>query len=189
MFPVGVGIGVGVGVATYDSTTGNVVVLGRTPSYELATHIYNPNTNTFSQKFPTVNAPWQGEVSATYDSKRHYVLSFGGDYPASDKLYAYSVDQNTWIDLSPATGPRPAAGGGAGTSYDSAADAIIVHGRSGTWIYDYASKAWSQPNTAISPQASSQVHGKLKYDRQRNVTFLVLVGADSKIEVWAYRHK
>ncbi len=180
---------VGIGVSAYDSTTRQVIVLGRTANYELTTHIYDPTANTFQQKFPASNPPWHGEIAATYDSKRHYVLFFGGEYSNSDKLWAYSVDQNTWIDLSPATGMRPTAGGGYGIAYDSAADVIVVYGRSGLWVYDYGTKAWSQPKTVISPQMTSQVHGKFKYDRQRNVTFLVFSNSQWQIEVWAYRHK
>ena len=178
-----------VGVSTYDSTTGKVVVLGRSANYEMATYVYDPTANVFHQKFPSTRVPWHGEIAATYDSKRHYVLFFGGDYPKSDKLWAYSVDQNTWIDLSPATGLRPSAGGGYGIAYDSAADVIVVYGQSGLWVYDYATEAWSQPKTAISPQMTSQVHGKLKYDRERNVTFLIYSNSQWQIEVWAYRHK
>lgn len=179
----------GITVAAYDGTTGNIVALGRDPNYSISTWIYDPLRNVFERKRPTRVAPWHGEIAATYDGKRRYVLFFGGEYPKSDQLWAYSVDQDTWVDLSPPTGVRPTAGGGYGIAYDSANDVVIVYGPSGLWIYDYARKSWTQPTTTLSPQTGRSVHGKLKYDVKRNVTFLAYGSSAYLVEVWAYRYK
>lgn len=179
----------GMTVAAYDSTTGNIVSLGRDPNYQMTTWIYDPLSNVFERKQPVKVAPWHGEIAATYDGKRRYVLFFGGEYPKSDKLWAYSVDQNTWLDLSPPTGMRPAAGGGYGIAYDSANDVVIVYGPSGLWIYDYAGRSWIQPTTTLSPQAGTYVHGRLKYDVKRNITFLAYGSSTYLVNVWAYRYK
>ena len=77
------------------------------------------------------------------------------------RLWAYELETNTWVDLSPAGGPEPELAG-TGLIYDAESNKTILYGglhlsdfyfSDKTWAYDYDANTWTDMQPAESPGA------------------------------------
>jgi N-acetylneuraminic acid mutarotase len=171
-------------VATYDSDNRKAVV------FTGETWVYDADAETWTRKTTATSPTSLAEQTITYDSKRRVVYLYGGEYPSSNALWAYSVQNNTWTKLQP-TGTLPPAGGGYGLAYDKVNDVVLAFGRDNLWVYDPTANQWSKKTTTPNPGTQEEyfVHGRFKYDALNNVAFLVHRSSSYAIDVWAYRYK
>jgi len=100
-------------------------------------HFYDPKENDWSALSPKgPKPPKPFDAASCYDSKRNRIYIAMGSYPKKEvpdgknRVFAYDVAKNTWIDLK-ATGdlpPLPPGVSGCGTTklhYDAANDTLI----------------------------------------------------------------
>jgi hypothetical protein len=170
----------GDGAAAYDPVADLMVVASHGDTF-----VYDINTDQWTKRFPSGTPVSSIETVMEYDSKRHVMYLFGGEFPGSNELWQYDPAANAWTKLNP-SGQLPPAAGGYGLAYDRIDDVLIAfHGSAGTWVYHPDVSAWTQQSpTTGNPPASGRVHGDLKYDPINNVVFLV----SDRGGTWAYRY-
>jgi len=93
-------------------------------------------------------------AAAVYDSVRHRMVVFGGKgLPLTlGDVWAFDLSTNTWADITPSTGPAPAARLTPDAVVDKQNDAMIMWAGQGdfavfhndTWSFDFATETWTQ---------------------------------------------
>jgi len=101
--------------------------------------------------------------SAAYDSRRHYMLVYGGQRGNGrlDDLWALDLHRDTWSDLTPES--RPPGRSFAATVYDERGDRLVMYGgdtggakTDELWAFDLGEGAWSQiPAAGAAPPERS----------------------------------
>lgn len=173
-----------VSYSVYDPATDRVYGVGKNVSGFWVIYEYNPHTNTWSNHNVT-GAGSSGSINMAVDSKRGRLLILGGEFPSSDKLWAYNIAARTWTDLTPA-GTRPETAAGYGLTVDTVSDRYIATRNGTAWIFDPVAGTWEQGPSG--PPNVAQVMGRLVFDRIRNAALLTYRnGASGPIAVWAYR--
>jgi hypothetical protein len=176
------------GSAAYDSRSDLVYHINKGQTWA-----YDVNSDSW-MRVSTIGAPTKSiESNAEYDSKRHAILLFGGNYPAHNELWKYDIEANTWTKLSPAGTPPP-PGNAYGFTYDSANDVFVAYGTNGigTYVYHPVSNTWTKQNPPSGEPAEDNgvtgIYSHLRYDPRNNVIFLVAFNSGYTIETWAYRY-
>jgi hypothetical protein len=168
--------------SAYDSNTGRLIVYAKH-----SIRLYDIDTDTWTERFPSPYPPARSHANLAYDSKRKLVYLHGGDYPSTNDLWAYNVLNNTWTKIEP-QGALPPLGGGS-MAYDSVNDVVITFSLNGLWVYDPKVNRWEQnPGNSSPSPAGSPTFGRLKYDPLNNVAFLVIQESWTT-KVWAYRYR
>src|SRR3989441_11584028 len=97
-----------------------------------------------------------------YDSKADRFIVFGGAITATgftNSTWTYDYANNSWANITPRVGPSPRSG--AGMTYDSAADRVILFGGvvssssavGDTWVFDYSNDTWTNRAPGTAPAA------------------------------------
>lgn len=119
--------------------------VGASPTQRNTTMRYEPTTNTWTDLQAANQPPFRGsKYGLVYDSKNDVLLLFGGgtgwNVGWRNDLWAYSVAQNQWQQLTPTV-----VGGGAGpaltdnmpSAYDPRHNAVIFTEGNSAWAYRY----------------------------------------------------
>ncbi len=182
-----------IGSAAYDPVSGLLVATTRDDSYQQETWIYDYQTDTWTQRKPANKGPYAYHGSLTYDSKRQLIYQLGSDAPPHYQLWAYDITGNNWsqINTSPENQPPVGYNNGWGIAYDPNNDVLAIFGDDGLWILNLESKIWikDQDNQQIKPISNDNVFGKLKFNVNFNLFFMVQVNSGYYADVWAYRYK
>lgn len=95
--------------------------------------------------------PARRNAAAIYDSTRDRMIVFGGRNPqALNDVWAFSLANHTWQDLSPSSGPAPSPRYTANAIFDPVQDQMIVWAGLGSsqfndvWGFDLDSNTWSE---------------------------------------------
>jgi hypothetical protein len=151
------------------------------------TWVYNHVQNSWTQI--NSSAPWHISSTMEYDSKRHVIYFFGGEYPTNTTLYRYSISSNTWSQLNPTgTAPGSGAADGPGLAYDSQNDVLLVYHSGTIWVYDPNTNNWERRIFNPRPSDGDYVFGRFRYDPVNNgAWFHGWEGGQSA--TWFYRYK
>ncbi|MHA2143124.1 MAG: Kelch repeat-containing protein [Candidatus Thorarchaeota archaeon] len=156
---------------TYDSVRDQVILFGGednldTPQQHNDTWIFDVDTNTWAEVFPTIApSPRRGHFLA-FDSESDRVILFGGRQgvsgPTDNDTWAYNPGTNEWQMMSPATAPDKRFAHS--MVYDSESDRVILFsGLNGgdwasalnyfedTWAYDFNTNTWEAITTTTQP--------------------------------------
>ncbi|HEX9907766.1 MAG TPA: kelch repeat-containing protein [Thermoplasmata archaeon] len=171
----------------YDAQSDRVVLFGGfyyigtwMPNDE--TWVYDSDSNTWTQKNPSIRPSARELHAMAYDSESDQVVLFGGNVrganPLSDETWTYNLDSNTWTQKSP--GVRPSARECQAMVYHAQSGRVVLFGGlcwSGyayesweTWTYDVGNTTWTNMNPGSRP-SPRQEHSMI-YDAQSNRVIL-----------------
>ncbi len=146
-----------------------------------------PGANEWSYAYPWPTP--RASPAMAYDSRSDRIVLFGGS--GLSDTWGYDLDNNTWREMTPATGPAPR--GDAAMAYDSRSDRIVLFGGSGlsdTWGYDLDNNTWREMTPATGPAARDDA--LMAYDSQSDQVVLITVGCDPypscRTETWSYAY-
>ena len=178
---------------TYDMESDRVVLFGGgnhfTAVYTDETWAYDYNSNTWTNKAPSVRPSVRYDMPMAYDSESDRVILFGGAAASrNNETWAYDLNTNTWTNMNPSSSPSPRQA--AGMAYDARADRVVLFGGApgplgDTWTYDFNTNRWANMNPASPPPARWGT--RIAYDRHANRS--VLFGGWSGVydnDTWAY---
>lgn len=121
---------------SYDSDSQRIILFGgnsRTAGWELDdTWIYDYQTNTWSNVYPTNAPPGRSDAAIVYDPITKQTILFGGMRDIGDTTYllndtwAYDYETNTWVELEPTVAPQIRYG--SRMIYNSVDEKIILYG-------------------------------------------------------------
>ncbi len=138
--------------------TDNVVLFGGFDSSYMVTGdqtwVYNLNTNTWTQKFPSTKPPQRYLHAMAPIFNTNKVLLFGGHNGQNDNrqdTWIYDLSSNTWSEIT--TNPKPPKM----CSHTMAPiwndDKVLLFGGSNkeTWVFDFSDSTWSKKTTSSQP--------------------------------------
>ena len=126
------------------------------------------------------------ERTSVLDAKRRAIWTYGGDFGGDARLSRYLIDTNDFSVVSVQN--LPGATSGAGLTYDSANDQLVVFGNgqsNSVFNYDIGSGNWTEYTSTGGPPATRRVYGRFQYDAINNVFFLI----DSVDTVWVWKNQ
>ncbi len=150
-------------------------------------------TNRWSNITPGNNRPLRRCLHhAVLDATGRQMYLYGGcasgngPCPLGD-LWSFDLNTNTWTEVTPAS--RPAGRQHYGFSFDSRRNRIVLQGGSSlsdTWLYDPASRIWSQLPTNLAGPARRNRH-QGAYAAERGISFFFggSTTAGLSNELWA----
>jgi hypothetical protein len=187
--------------ASWDSNHEVVVVFGGEGSQE-GTLVYDPYTNTWTNRHTPDAPPFRSGGNLAYDTGHRLHILFGSQFSDDPHTWAYDLRTNRWRDLKPAQQP-PTDRNDAVLTYDSQNRVIIAvikvsqgkddkatH-RLETWAFDTGRNTWTKMNPPREPDASG--------NRARLLNFLPDVGlavletrthppqGPAEQQLWTYR--
>lgn len=134
-------------------------------------------------------------TSAIYDPARHRMIVFGGrDGSASfNDIWAFDLSSHTWTDITPASGPMPAARFTPNTVLDSAHNQMLMWSGQGTaffndiWSFDLSTDTWSEFAPA-GPAPNIRYGAASIFDPQAGelVTFAGFTSAGRFDDTWRF---
>lgn len=174
----------------YDSESNRIILFGGySPNVSGLrlddTWAYNPQTGQWSEMNPSLHPDARCYHAIAYDSESDRVILAGGPGPSQQykDVWAYDFNHNSWEKKSDFPGDYLSRHC---LAYDEESDRVVLFGDQGTWLYDYNSDTWSNPNP--SPNPSLRVGAKLVYDRESDR--LILFGgfnSNQRLDdTWAY---
>ena len=169
--------------SAYDTDTERLYAVGRGNGGYWVINEYNPATDVWiahGVAAPAANSA----VGVSFDPARGRFLVFSGEYPISDKLWAYDVSAKSWSDISPA-GTKPPGGPNYGLAVDTRSDKYLAIRNGAVWVFDPSATAWAQGSGVLPNMA--QVNGRLVYDPVRDVTLVVYRNGTGPLDTWAYK--
>jgi len=109
---------------------------------------------------PEPSPPGRTSFAIAYDSESDRVVLFGGEADAFTILgdtWTYDVNENRWLNMSPAGGPF--ARKSAAATYDAQSDRTIMFGGTNavgvplndTWAYDLNTNTWTNLTSPVNP--------------------------------------
>lgn len=155
---------------TYDSESGLVILYGGQTGYwqdptqsSYETWSFDPETNIWTERFPSVSPGGYSGGDMTYDSKsdRCILSVLSADF-STLQTWAYDANTTTWTRL--ADGPRRMVG--QRIVYDSESDRIIMFGGfdlsnyklvDETWVYDYNTNTWTNMDPRVHPSGRNYI--------------------------------
>jgi hypothetical protein len=187
--------------ASWDSDHEVVVVFGGEGSQE-GTLVYDPYTNTWTNRQTPDAPPFRSGGNLAYDAGHRLHILFGSQFSDDPHTWAYDLRANRWRDLKPAQQP-PTDRNDAVLAYDSQNRVIIAvikvtqgkddkatH-RLETWAFDTGRNTWTKMNPPREPDASG--------NRARLLTFVPDLGfavletrthppqGPAEQQIWTYR--
>lgn len=153
------------------------------------TWTFTPGTLKWRQLDVSGQPPWSIEATLEYDSKRHSLYFFGGNYPENGQLYHFDIKKRHWQTIK-ATGTQPGlqANNGPGLAYSPDHDALMLYQSGQLWAYHPAQQHWEKLKTTNNPQDRSYVFGRFRYDPV-NKGFWLHNWQDGKHQTWFYRYR
>jgi hypothetical protein len=168
--------------ASWDSDYEVVVVFGGEGSQE-GTLVYDPYTNTWTNRHTPDGPPFRSGGNLAYDAGRRLHILFGSQFTDDPHTWAYDLQANRWRDLKPSPLP-PTNRNDAVLAYDSQNRVIIAvikvtqgkddkatH-RLETWAFDVGRNAWTKMHPPREPDASGNRARLLTYLPDRGVAVL-----------------
>jgi hypothetical protein len=190
---------------SYDSTVDRIILFsgwyqpdGGINAYN-DTWTYDYNTNTWTNRSPSIQPPRRAAHGLAYDSESDRTILFSGWENGSDTTlvhwvdtWAYDYSANTWTNMNPIVTPTGKLA--PGMTYDSESDRIILFGglhdgaifSDETWAYDFNANNWTQ--MIPSPQPSARFDSQMTYDSESDRVIMAGgygFGGD-KDDIWAY---
>ncbi len=180
----------------YNSKSDKYILFGGTGTEGLKndTWIYDPQTNIWTEKAPSVAPAARYYHDMVYDPKQDKVILFGG-YLGGSQLgdtWAYDLITNTWSEMNPSVKPSPRYFNL--MIYDSFSEIVLLFGgRAGasnyrdTWIYDLGSDNWTNMNPPTSPP--TRIAGAMAYNSLSNKVILFgghVGGSSFLTDTWIY---
>lgn len=184
-------------------TDHDVVVLFGGEGVREGTLVYDPYTNTWTNRHPPDQPEFRSGGNLAYDAGRRLHILFGAQFQDDPHTWAYDLRANRWRDLKPARQP-PTDRNDAVLTYDSRHGVILVvvkvtqgtgdkatH-RLETWALDVGRNTWTKMNPPQEPDASG--------NRARLLTFVPDLGlavletrthppqGPAEQQIWTYRY-
>ncbi|MFW9981517.1 MAG: Kelch repeat-containing protein, partial [Candidatus Thorarchaeota archaeon] len=162
------------------------------------TWLYDTNTDTWTEVYPTLSPSERRAHDMVYDSESERIIIFGGEGgDALNETWSYDPGTNVWTQMSPAIAPPNRFTHK--MAYDSESDRVILFGGynggiasqltsyfGDTWAYDFNSDTWEN----VTPTTSPSVRGvpSLTYDSEsdRVILFGGSMGGTAYAETWAF---
>ncbi|MFW9767874.1 MAG: kelch repeat-containing protein [Candidatus Thorarchaeota archaeon] len=155
---------------------------------------YRYDTDTWTNKSPSVAPPARAFAQMAYDSKSDRVILYSGAVDVDEHLndtWSYDYNTNTWTNLHPPVMP-PLRRYGA-MAYDVESDRIILFGgvlattgtTGDTWAFDYDTNTWENMEPSSAP--SSRFYSVMAYDSESD-RIILFSGCypDVFTDTWAY---
>ncbi|MFX0078264.1 MAG: kelch repeat-containing protein, partial [Candidatus Hermodarchaeota archaeon] len=187
---------------SYDSTEDRVILFGGWSGQNGAyndTWAYNFNTNTWTNRSPTIAPQERTGHGLAYDNESDRTILFSGWRSGSHgtivnwvDTWVYDYSANTWTNMSPVVTPTGRLAHF--MAYDSESDRVILFGglldgaiyNDETWAYDYNSNNWTQMSPSQHP--SARMDAPMTYDSESDR--VILHGGSSsagvRYDTWAY---
>jgi hypothetical protein len=165
------------------------------------TWAYSYESNTWTNKSPSIAPDERGAHGLAYDSESDRVILFSGFIRIDDvtghvcynETWEYDYVSNTWTNLQPATVPTPRVY--ASMAYDEDSDRIILFGgilegtsvASDTWSFDYDTNTWENMNPLFGP--SGRFAAAMTYNSDTDQIILsggTRDGRTGLTDTWAY---
>jgi hypothetical protein len=187
--------------AAWDELKSVVVLFGGETSSE-GTLVYNSHSNIWTHTKPASQPEFRSGGNMVYDAARKLHILFGAQMNNDPHTWAYSLADNRWTSLKPASLP-PTDKNDAVLTYDSVNRVVIAvvkvsegtednaKSRLETWTFDAGANQWTKMNPAREPDPSG--------NRARNILFAPELNAvllenrthppqgPAEQQVWAYR--
>ena len=187
----------------YDAESNRVIMFGGglVVGQSAETWAYDFDSNTWSDRNPTVRPPARDSFGMAYDAESDRIVIFGGFDGANlggfGDTWAYNYSSNTWTNMNPTT--APSARFGHCIAYDATSDQIIVVGGHfqtqtvgpilyrETWAYNYNLNRWTNVTGPGGPSKSNWC--ALAYDADSaEVVLFGGQGGGISDETWAYNY-
>ncbi len=188
--------------ADWDSDHDVVVLFGGEGVQE-GTLVYDPYTNTWTNRHPPDQPAFRSGGNLAYDARRHLHILFGAQFLNDPHTWAYDLRANRWRDLKPARQP-PTDRNDAVLTYDSRNGVILVvikvtqgkderavH-RLETWAFDVGRNTWTKMNPPQEPAASGNRARLLTFLPDLNLAVLETrthpPQGPAEQQIWTYRY-
>jgi N-acetylneuraminic acid mutarotase len=151
----------------YDAQSDRIILFG---GYDMGNVLYNDtwaydyNKNTWTEMKPSTSPPGRNYQAMTYDSKADRVLVFGGlDLMGNTidiSVWSYNFNNNTWQEKIPGE-TNPGGRDYPAMVYDAESERTIQfggvpYGGNETWVYDYKTNTWTNPEPDPHPSMRSR---------------------------------
>jgi hypothetical protein len=174
----------GVGSSAYSSKDKLLYVVSRGQTWT-----FDPKNAKWRQLEVNGQGPWSIEANLEYDSKRHVLYFYGGNYPENDTLFRFDIDALRWEKLKPkGDDPQYLAKNGPGLAYDPDNDVLMVYQAGTLWAYHPDDNRWQILKPATQPSDNSYVFGRFRYDPV-NKGFWLHAWQNQQHTTWFYRYK
>ncbi|MFW9849775.1 MAG: Kelch repeat-containing protein, partial [Candidatus Thorarchaeota archaeon] len=177
----------------YDSSRDQILLFGGMMDINVDARlndswIYDYNTDTWTEVFPTTAPSPRRAHAVAYDSESDMYILFGGeDGTTRNDTWVGNPASNTWTLMSPSVAPP--ARMAHKMAYDSESDRIILFGGNvkgtntfffDTWAYDFNTNSWENLTTFPWPQPRGSP--SLDYDSESDR--IVLFGGSDGSGIW-----
>ncbi len=189
--------------AVYDGANRRmVVVMGEGAGFFNDVWTFDLDKETWKQLMPSSNGADVPRTrygqSAALDGKGRVFISHGfSDQGRFDDTWAFDLTTNKWVNLTPASGPKPLKRCLHEMAYDAAADRVIMFGgcsspfgpcpQGDMWAFDLKSNSWKEL-TPTGNKPSPRSNPSLAYDPMGKKIFLFggSTSNGASAEVWSY---
>jgi hypothetical protein len=188
--------------AAWDSDHEVIVVFGGEGSQE-GTLVYDPYTNTWTNRHTPDQPAFRSGGNMVYDAARKQHIHFGSQFSNDAHTWAYDLRSNRWRDLRPPQQP-PTDKNDAVLAYDSVNCVVIAvikitqgkdeHARHRleTWAYDAGRNSWTKMDPPREPDASGNRARLMTYLPDLNLTVLESrthpPQGPAEQQIWTYRY-
>ncbi len=168
--------------ASWDSDAQVIVLFGGEGSRD-GTIVYDPHTNTWTRMKPKMEPEFRSGGNMVYDTANKLHILFGSQFSDDPHTWGYSLTENQWRDLKPASMP-PTNQNDAVLAYDSL-DRVVVaivkittgeeenaKHRLETWTYDAGRNTWTKMNPPQEADASGNRSRVLAFAPEIGLTIL-----------------
>ena len=162
------------------------------------TWIYDVEQNTWEQKNPSPSPMQRSDAGFVYDESNRVFVMYGGlshvdSDVVLDETWIYTLDTNTWTEMSPENSPPRMYG--CELVYDSLNQKVLLWGgdiKDGGmldefWCYDYPRNTWTRIETNQKPRGRYWFQMTFDLDIGKVVIFGGSPGGDTKLsDTWLY---
>jgi hypothetical protein len=193
--------------ATWDDEHQVAVLFGGEGNQE-GTLVYDPHTNTWTRKRPTIQPDFRSGGNMAYDSRNKVHVLFGSQFSNDPHTWAYDLRKNEWRDLKPKTQP-PTDKNDAVLAYDFNSGKVIAvvraadktsgneveQGHLETWAFDAAKNEWTKLDPPTMPGGFHNRRRIMVAIPDQNLVLMEnyvnqtdrLPDAEREQQVWTYR--
>ena len=189
--------------AVYDGANRRmVVVMGEGAGFFNDVWTFDLDKETWKQLMPSSNGPDVPRTrygqSAALDGKGRVFISHGfSDQGRFDDTWAFDMAVNKWINLTPASGPKPLKRCLHEMAYDASSDRVIMFGgcsspfgpcpQGDIWAFDLKSNSWKELAPA-GTKPSARSNPSVAYDAtaKKILLFGGSTANGASAEAWSY---
>jgi hypothetical protein len=177
------------------------VLFGGEGSQE-GTLVYDPYTNTWTNRHTPDQPPFRSGGNLAYDAAHKVHILFGSQFTDDPHTWAYDLRANRWRDLRPERQP-PTDRNDAVLAYDSLNRVIVAvikvtegkgddaRHRLETWAFDVGRKTWTRMDPPREPDASGNRARLLTFIPELNLAYLETrthpPQGPAEQQIWTYR--